>query len=311
MTTAVVFAYHDVGVRGLLTLIDQGVEVRLVVTHDDDPTENPWFASVAETARIHGLPVATPSRRELPALAGRIRDTAPDLLFSFYYRYLLPPEVLPVPRYGAYNIHGSLLPRYRGRAPVNWAVLNGERETGASLHVMTAAPDAGDLVDQMAVPILLDDTASDVMRKVACAAEIVLYRNLPALREGRAPRRPLNLAEGSYFGRRRPEDGRIDWRQPARRIHDLVRAVAPPYPGAFSDLPVGRLEVHRTRVDPAPARHPAPSLYVEDDRLYADCGDASRLEVVQCALAGKPYDPREHRSRWGTRALPLVGDASA
>ncbi len=310
MTTAVVFAYHDVGVRGLSVLLDQAVDVRLVVTHEDDPAETLWFESVADLARAHGLPVVTPPRRGLPPLAERIGLLAPDLVFSFYYRHLLPSGLLAVPRYGAYNMHGSLLPRYRGRAPVNWAILNGEHETGASLHVMTAAPDAGDLVDQMAVPILLDDTARDVMRKVSCAAEIVLARVLPALREGRVSRQPLDLARGSYFGRRRAEDGRIDWRQPARRVHDLVRAVAPPYPGAFADLRVGRLAVHRTRLDAVPARHRAPALYAEEDRLYADCGDACRLEVLQCLLAGERYDARQHRSRWGGRVLPL-GDAPA
>ena len=310
MTGAVVFAYHDVGVRGLSVLLDQGVEIRLVVTHEDDPAETLWFSSVAELARVHRWPCVTPSRRDLPSLAERIRSLAPDLIFSLYYRYLLPPDILTIPRYGAYNMHGSLLPHYRGRAPVNWAILNGAQETGASLHVMTAEPDAGDLVDQAAVPILVNDTAVDVMRKVTCAAEIVLARSLPALRKGCAPRRPLDLARGSYFGRRRPEDGCIDWRWPARKVHDLVRAVAPPYPGAFTDLPTGRLFVHGTRLDVVSARHSVPALYEEEDRLYADCGDGARLEVLECALAGERYDARCHRRRWPRGVLPL-GDSHA
>lgn len=310
MTTAVVFAYHDVGARALTVLLDHGVEVPLVVTHEDEPGENVWFASVADLARDHRLPVVTPDRRGLRSLLPRLRELAPDLLFSFYYRFLLPPSLLEVPRHGAYNMHGSLLPRYRGRVPVNWAVLNGERETGASLHVMTAEPDAGDLVDQMAVPILLDDTAYDVMRKVTVAAEIVLARSLPALAVGRAPRRPLDLSRGSYFGKRRPEDGRIDWTLPARRVHDLVRAVAPPYPGAFTDTAEGRLDIHRTRLDPSPARHASPALYEDNERLYVDCADGHRLEVLKCRLAGAPFDARRHRERWPGRAL-LLGDASA
>jgi methionyl-tRNA formyltransferase len=305
MTTAVVFAYHDVGVRCLSVLIDQDVDVPLVVTHEDDPKEALWFGSVSALARAHGLPLSTPQKRRLPDLAERVSSLAPDFVFSFYYRYLLPRSILELPRLGAYNMHGSLLPRYRGRAPVNWAILNGERVTGASLHVMTESPDAGDLVDQMEVPILIDDTAVDVMGKVTCAAEIVLARSLPALREGRAPRRPLDLTQGRYYGRRRPDDGRIDWQQPARRVHDLVRAVAPPYPGAFSELAVGRLEVHRTRLDRLPARHDVPVLYAEDGRLYADCGDGRRLDVLKCTLSGEPYDACLHRKRWGDRVLPL------
>ena len=110
-------------------------------------------------------------------------------------------------------MHGSLLPKYRGRAPVNWAVLHGERETGATLHYMTGKPDAGDIVAQQAVPILPDDTAREVFDKVTVAAEIVLDRALPALIAGTAPRRPNRLAQGSYFGGRQPEDGAIDWRK--------------------------------------------------------------------------------------------------
>ena len=143
---------------------------------------------------------------------------------------------LTTPAHGALNMHGSLLPKFRGRVPVNWAIIQGERQTGASLHYMELKPDAGDLVDQQAVPILPDDTAGQVFAKVTVAAEQVLDRSLPGLLLGSAPRKRLDLKAGSYYGRRRPEDGRIDWSQPAWSVHNLIRAVAPPYPGAYSTL---------------------------------------------------------------------------
>jgi UDP-4-amino-4-deoxy-L-arabinose formyltransferase/UDP-glucuronic acid dehydrogenase (UDP-4-keto-hexauronic acid decarboxylating) len=146
-------------------------------------------------------------------------------------------------------MHGSLLPKYRGRAPVHWAILKGETETGASLHYMVEKPDAGALVDSQAVPILENDTALDVSLKVAAAAEQVLRRSLPKLLAGSAPARPLDLKQGAYFGKRTPEDGRIDWRCPARSVHDLVRAVAPPFPGAFTEVNGCRLAILETRVD--------------------------------------------------------------
>ena len=149
---------------------------------------------------------------------------------------MLAAPLLAAARQGALNMHGSLLPRYRGRAPVNWAVLHGERETGATLHYMTAKPDAGDIVAQTRVPILPDDTAREVFDKVTVAAEITLDGALPALIAGTAPRRPQDLASASYFGGRRPEDGIIDWKRDALSIHNLVRAVAPPYPGARTTL---------------------------------------------------------------------------
>ena len=153
-------------------------------------------------------------------------------------------------RRGALNMHGSLLPRFRGRAPVNWAVLRGATETGATLHYMVEKADAGDIVDQAAVPILENDTALDVFYKVADAAELILTRSVPLLIAGSAPRRPQDLALGEYCGRRRPEDGRIDWSRPAREIHDLVRAVAPPFPGAFAFVDGERWLITRTRVLP-------------------------------------------------------------
>ena len=166
----------------------------------------------------------------------RLRIAAPDLVFSFYYRRVLPEEMLAVPRLGAYNMHGSLLPKFRGRAPVNWAVLKGETRTGATLHAMTPRADAGPIVDQEAVPIGPEDTAFDVQKRVDAAAVAILARRLEELKAGTAPSRPQDDAAATRFGRRRPEDGRIDWSRPAREVHDLVRAVTHPYPGAFTDL---------------------------------------------------------------------------
>jgi methionyl-tRNA formyltransferase len=294
VTRAVVFAYSEVGVRCVRELLAQGVEIPLLFTHADDPGESRWFASVAELGRERGLRVVMPDDANTPAWVEAARAAAPELLFSFYYRHLLKAPWLEVAPKGALNMHGSLLPAYRGRAPVHWAIIHGETRTGASLHYMLEKPDAGALVDQESVPILEDDTALEVSHKVAQAAEVVLRRSLPALIEGRAAARPLDLAKGSYFGRRRPEDGRIDWRGSARAVHDLVRAVAPPFPGAFTYVNGCRLAVLKTRLDDAAPRHPgaAPCLYVAGDAWYADCVDGRRLELLQLSLDGQPVSPR-------------------
>jgi methionyl-tRNA formyltransferase len=286
MTRAIVFAYSEVGLRCVRELLAQGVEIPLLFTHADDPAEQHWFGSVLELAKAHGLRTETASDPNTEAWVREGRRIAPDFLFSFYYRYMLCPAWLELPRRGALNMHGSLLPKFRGRAPVHWAIIEGESVTGASLHYMVAKPDAGDLVDQESVPILENDTALAVSLKVADAAERVLRRNLPLLLQGTSRARPLDLAAGSYFGRRRPEDGRIDWRQPARRVHDLVRAVAPPFPGAFTDVNGCRLQVLKTRLDAEPALHAtaAPCLYAVDDAWYADCVDGRRLEILELAI---------------------------
>lgn len=258
MTSAVVFAYHNVGARSLKVLLAHGVDVRLVITHEDNPGEQIWFASVREVCREYGIACITPADPNADEVVARVAALQADFLFSFYYRLMLKAPLLGTARLGAFNLHGSLLPKYRGRVPVNWAIIHGERETGASLHVMNTKPDNGALVDQQAVPILPDDTAQEVFTKVMVAGEICLDRALPKLIAGSATLTPQDLSQGAYFGGRTAEDGRIDWRQPARRIHDLVRAVTHPFPGAFADIPGGRLHVWRTRVmdQPAPAEKP-------------------------------------------------------
>jgi methionyl-tRNA formyltransferase len=247
--TAVVFGYGDIGLRCTRILLEQGVDVKLVVTHEDDPNENRWYGSLAEFAAQRSLPCVTPTGVD-ERLVTRLGGLAPDFIFSFYYRHMIPMPALRHARRGALNMHGSLLPRFRGRAPVNWAIVRGATETGATLHYMVEKADAGDIVDQAAVPIGEDDSAVDVFYKVADAAELILARSVPRLIAGTAPRRPQNLAEGEYCGRRRPEDGRIDWSRPAREIHNLVRAVAPPFPGAFGFIDGQRWLVARTRVLP-------------------------------------------------------------
>jgi methionyl-tRNA formyltransferase len=306
MASAVVFAYHNVGARCLSVLLAHGVQIRLVVTHDENPQENIWFASVETLARLHDIPVSKPADPNAPEFVARLTALQPDFLFSFYYRQMLKPALLGVAKSGALNMHGSLLPRYRGRVPVNWAVIKGERETGATLHYMVEKPDAGDIVAQQAVPILDDDTAFDVFGKVTVAAELALNGVLPALLSGTAPRVAQALARGSYFGGRRPEDGRIDWRRGAAEIHNLVRGVAPPYPGAFTEVQGKSVRVLRT-ILPREGR-PAigyPALFCQAGRCYAECGDGSLLRILSLEVYGKKLDDRSFQRAGVTTPVRL------
>ncbi len=231
----VVCAYHNVGYRCIEELLRQGAEISLIFTHEDSPTEQIWFSSVRELAEAHKIPYMTSSINE-PENMERVRKIAPDFLLSFYYRNMIKPDLLEIPSKGALNLHGSYLPKYRGRVPVNWAVINGETETGATLHYMVAKPDAGDIVDQEKVAIAFTDTAHDLFGKVTDAAVVVLQRVWPKLVDGTAARIPMDLSAGSYFGGRKPEDGRIDWSKSAEQIYNLIRGVTHPYPGAFTEL---------------------------------------------------------------------------
>ncbi len=267
-----VFAYHDVGVECLSVLLARNANVVAVFSHEDDPNEQIWFRSVAKLAKQHGLPVHTPNTVNTEEWFRRIRELRPDLIFSFYFRELIGENILSLATLGAYNMHGSLLPKYRGRAPVNWAVLHGETETGATLHVMTGRADAGDIVDQEAVPIGPEETARDVLHKVAAAARTVLERQLDNLLAGRAPRRAQDESAARYFGGRKPEDGRIDWSRDGRTVFNLVRAVTHPYPGAFTDFSNGRLVVWSAKPLAGNARTPGEVVSVDPLRIAAADG---------------------------------------
>jgi methionyl-tRNA formyltransferase len=282
MPRIAVFAYSDTGHACLKALFDAGSEVVFVATHPDHPGEPRWFPSVAELARSRGIEPTFVEDAKSPALEAALRGAKPDLLFSFYFRGLLPDSFLSIPRLGAFNMHGSLLPKYRGRAPVNWAVLKGETRTGATLHAMTSRADAGNIVDREPVEIGPDEAAIEVQRRVTDAAVRILERRLGELQAGTAPATPQDETQATRFGRRTAEDGRIDWTRSAKEVHDLVRAVTHPYPGAFTDVfGGGKTYVWRTRVPNLGAHDNFPGqVRSEAGRLYVACGDDRYVEAL-------------------------------
>ena len=243
----VLFAYHEAGYACMEALLDLGAPITGLFTHRDAIDEEIWWRSCAELAAAHGIPVHTPEKLDDAALA-EVRRCRPDVIYSAYYRSLLPAAILEIAPLGAYNLHGSLLPSYRGRAPVNWMLVNGESEGGMTLHHMVARADAGDIVAQRAVAIGDDDTALTLYRKIVPLGAALIREFHPLIVAGRAPRHAQDLSRGSYCGRRRPEDGRIDWQWPARRIFNLVRAVTHPYPGAFCFVGGRKLFIWQTRI---------------------------------------------------------------
>jgi methionyl-tRNA formyltransferase len=301
----VVFGYHDVGVECLDALVSRGSRVLAVFTHRDNPEEKIWFRSVAQLARQRGIPVHTPDSVNTPEWIAPLREMKPDIIFSFYYRNMICQEILEIPRLGAFNLHGSLLPKYRGRVPINWAVLNGETETGATLHHMVKRPDAGDIVDQEAVSIGPRDTAQDVFIKVIAAARLVLERSLDAIKQGRAPRLPQDESQASYFGGRKPDDGRIDWQADSQRIFNLIRAVTHPYPGAFTDVEGRRFFIWWAEPRPDGAGRPGQVISVAPLRVAAGKGS---LEITKWQWRG---GPEQEGGMHGLRLDQVLGEATS
>ncbi|MEE4074362.1 bifunctional UDP-4-amino-4-deoxy-L-arabinose formyltransferase/UDP-glucuronic acid oxidase ArnA [Pseudomonas viridiflava] len=271
---AVVFAYHDIGCVGLQALLESGYQIAAVFTHADDPAEKTFFGSVAQLCAQHDIPVHAPEDPNHPLWIERVGKLDPDFIFSFYYRQLLSEPLLACAQKGAFNLHGSLLPRYRGRAPANWVLVNGERETGVTLHQMVKRADAGPIMAQQRVPISALDTALTLHGKLRKAAANLLSDALPLLARGRLPGTPQDESQATCFGRRTPADGLIDWARPAAQLNNLIRAVTQPYPGAFCPVGEHKLIVWSARVEEAD-HGLAPGTVIDCDPLRIACGEGA------------------------------------
>ena len=245
----VFFGYSEVGYECLSLLLERGDNVVALITHEDNPHEKIWFKTPAVAAKEKGVPVFTPASVNNDEWRAKIAALQPDLILSVYYRNMIGTKILNLPPLGAWNMHGSLLPGYRGRAPINWAVLHGEPRIGMTLHRMVKSADAGAIVDQEGVDIGPRDTAEQAFRKVLPCARKVLARQIEALLAGTAKETPQDESKVTYFGGRKPEDGRINWGQTSKQIFNLIRAVTDPYPGAFTDVGSTRLMVWWAEAD--------------------------------------------------------------
>lgn len=285
---AVVLGYCNIGCAGIEALLRNGFEIAAVFTHKDNPQEVIWFDSVAELAASRGIPVFAPEDINHPMWVKRIKDLNPDIIFSFYYRSMVKQTILDMPKAGCLNLHGSLLPAYRGRCPTNWVLVNGEKESGVTLHYMTAKPDDGDIVAQQRVPISDDDTGKSLFDKLTNAASGMLDAVLPQIKKGKATRSKQNQSKASYFGGRRPEDGYIDWARTASQVRNLVRAVTRPYPGAFSYIGDRKTMFWAmSEVASGKGKKMKPGTVISIDPLVIACGKgAVKVETGQMVDGG-------------------------
>lgn len=281
---AIVLAYHSIGCVGIEALLRHGYEIQAVFTHPDNPDENIWFRSVAELAAAHDIPVYAPDNINHPLWVARIKEMAPDIIFSFYYRKMVSKKILDIPSRGALNLHGSLLPRYRGRSPINWVLVNGESETGVSLHYMTPRPDDGDIVAQSSILIDGEDTALTLFEKAVETSKELLDEVLPLIEKEKSGRTPQDHTLATYFGGRTPAEGKIDWSKPAQEVNNLIRAVTHPYPGAFTSKGEQKIFIWQAKIISLD-QEIAPGTVVSLDPLMVACGEDG-LEISRAQLDG-------------------------
>jgi len=296
------FGYHNAGVKCLAHLLECGAQVLFVVTHGPYPRERVWYDSVKTFAEEHSLRCYEMEKLSRDEVAELMRDARPDVLFSIAFRRLILGDILGIPPKGSINMHDSLLPRYRGFTPSTWTIINGEKETGVTMHYMEAEADRGDIISQLRVRIDPHDTGHSLQIKLA-AASLELFRfNLPLIVNDLVRPEPQDESQATYYGRRgRSElDDLIAWEWPAQKIYDLVRAITYPVAGAFAYYKGMKLFVWRCEIEERFTggwRHLAPGtvVAVDDTRATVRSGDGL-VRITSLQLGGDEYGPVAPRS---------------
>ncbi len=302
----VVLGYHNICCRCLEVLVRRQEDIAAVFTHQDGPNENIWFDSVSQLAETHNIPYYLPEDINAPEWISLLKTLAPDIIFSLYFRQMLSPAILNIPKLGAINMHGSLLPLYRGRCPVNWVLVKGEPKTGVTLHYMVEKPDAGDIIARKEVTIDFQDTALTLFKKMEQAAANLLDETLPLIKAGSHQKIPQDLSKGSYFGGRRPEDGKINWLQKDIEIYNLVRAVTHPYPGAFAFLQGKKLFIWEC-LPYQGAHHGKPGEIIAADKkqgLVIAAGQGA-INITRCQIENNPEMTGQE---FITQCHPMAGE---
>ena len=276
----------DFAVPCLQRLLEDGHEVPAVFTQPDKPVGRHAVLTpppVKQLALSHGIPVYQPTKMRDGTVAALLRELAPDCLVVVAYGRILPQEILDVPPRGCVNIHGSLLPRYRGAAPIQWSVIRGETVTGVTSMFMDAGMDTGDIIDTLTTPIGENETAGELFERLAPLGARLLSATLAAIADGTVTRRPQNDAEATMAPMLEKTMGRLDLTRPAQELHNQVRGMNP-WPGAFCTAGGKTLKIHETRVA---AGSGAPGTLLCADPVTVACGEGA-LQLVTVQPEGKP-----------------------
>jgi methionyl-tRNA formyltransferase len=242
---------------------------------------------LAETACAAQIPVKKGRNVNDPEAVAWIREKAPDVLLVVGWTQLVKPQLLEVPRTAALGFHASLLPKYRGRAPVNWAILNGESETGNTMIVLEPGADEGDIVSQRRIPITFEDDCATIYQKVSDAECEMLDEILPLIRQGRMPRLKQDPSQATVMPKRRPEDGLIDWNWTSKRLYDWIRALTHPYPGAFTYLSGQKISIWKASMAAGPLRNPPGSIAYDGDGCPLVATQDGYLKLLQTECDGQ------------------------
>ncbi len=278
----------EFAVGTLEALIQSRHEVVAVVTQPDRPKGRGnavKFPPVKEAALAHGIPVLQPLKVREPEVVEQLRAFAPDLIAVAAFGQLLPKVILEMPRYGCVNVHASLLPKYRGAAPIQWAVINGEAESGVTTMMMSRGLDKGDMLKKSVVRLDPKETGDSLHDKLAALGGPLLLETIDELEQGTIVRVPQDDAQSSYAPMLTKELGRIDWSKPADELERLVRGLNS-WPSAYTRLHGKTLKIWDADVVSASGGEPGKVLQADKNGLVIQAGEGA-LRIVSLQLEGK------------------------
>lgn len=286
-----VFAYSEVGYSCLEQLIRMGEDIVFVVTHRDNKNENIWFRSVGELAHKFNIPLLKPESIKEGKFINVISSFKPDVILSFYFRKIFSEELVSIPSLGCINLHGSLLPTYRGMAPVNWAIINGGKETGVTFHYMTQKVDAGPIIVQKRIKIENDDTGLSLTKKIASCGAKLLEDVVEGLNKQNLRSTLQDETKATYFGKRTPSMGEIDWQWDNEKIYNYVRALTSPFPGAFFVLEDKKCIIWRGEKKECGNREPPGTIVgISRDSVIVKTGSGC-FRITEVEIDGERLNP--------------------
>jgi len=288
----IVLANQDWGITAIEIFRKLDIEILKVFTHPVtmDPNDTVWYNSVKKKCEEYKISVSERTTLQNEDIE-RIEEMKPDVLFSINWRRLISKKLINIPKHGCINIHPSLLPKYRGISPLNWAVLNGEKETGVTVHYIDESADTGDIIIQKKIPILFEDTTADIYQKALNIYPELLTETIEMIRNGCV--KPINqktLEAGFFVSKRFPNDGKIFWNFDRLKIYNLIRGLCDPYPNAFFIYNGETFHVKEAKLSEIDFRGPPGRVCaINDKEMVVTCGtDHSRnqgLTITKIVLA--------------------------
>ena len=295
----ILFGHQNWGVKAIEAILNTRHELIHVFTHpeDYDKNEKVWYSSVEESCKKNDIPFSICTKIEKDD-SEKIRNLKPDLIMSIGWRRLIPKSVFQIPRFKTINLHDGLLPQYRGFAPINWAIINGETEIGVTIHYIDESADTGDIILQKQITIDNEKTAKEAYDELLDLSSTMIHQTIELIENGNVVTKKQKPNEGFFCSRRFPEDGKINWNESRTDIFNLIRALSDPYPNAYCNFNEKIIHIKKARLTDQDFRGPPGRICsINDDGIVVTCGmDFKKnqgLLISQISINNQIINPKD------------------